>query len=405
MTPEVVAARASKRMDRDLSAWLLGGPGELGIPLHPPTGRQAAAHIDAARRFIGAWQRHPARDGVQVTWEDRSWHAASLGVQRVPVRFTATGPEAVAETAERLTEWREVQRRFRLLVDGRSPAVRETAARRLKAWGKLDDTELVRIHSLSEWFVDHPDSGLLPRAVAVEGVHGKWLEQHRGLVESLVSAARGFPDGSRGDLGLGVIEPVIRVRRLDPGLRGSEGIEDISVPVSAAARLFSEGSRPRTVLMVENLATFLSLPATVTGTGAVVIWTKGYAVDLVADLPWLTGARLFYWGDLDADGFAILNRLRAALPADGEVDSVLMDPVTVNRFAALGVGDPGDTGRVLPRLTAGEQQSRDLLVMKGPLRIEQERVAWGYALERLAAAGFPVGRVNSRHSAGPVPRI
>lgn len=67
-----------------------------------------------------------------------------------------------------------------------------------------------------------------------------------------------------------------------------------------------------------------------------------------------------------------------------------MDSATVTRFAALGVGDPGDVGKVLDHLTSGEQQTRDLLVTKGPLRIEQERVAWDHALGRLAAAGFPV---------------
>lgn len=388
--PEAVATRASRRMDRDLADWLLGGAVELGIPLHPPSGKQAAADIDGARRFIGTWQRYPVVDGVDVAWEQRAWHAASLGVQEVPVRFTATGPDAVAETAGRLAEWREVQRRFRLLVDDRPPTVRETAAGRVKSWRELDDVELARIHALTRWFVDHPDSGLLPRAVAVEGVHGKWLEQHRSLVETLVSAARGFPDGSRGELGLGRIEPVIRVRRLDPGLRGSEGIKDISVPLPSAVGLFGEGPRPQAVLMVENLATFLSLPPTAPGTGAVVLWTKGYAVNLVAGLPWLAGARLLYWGDLDSDGFAILHQLRSALPQGREVESVLMDPVTVDRFASLGVPDPGDVSRVLPLLTPGEQQARDLLVTKGRLRLEQERVAWEYALTHLAAAGFPV---------------
>ena len=39
-------------------------------------------------------------------------------------------------------------------------------------------------------------------------------------------------------------------------------------------------------------------------------------------MPWLTGADVTYWGDLDTHGFAILNRLRVAaanpLPADRE---------------------------------------------------------------------------------------
>lgn len=390
VTPEVVAARASKSMDRDRGGWLLGEVTELGIPLHPPTGKQAAAHIDAARLFIASWQNYGAPDGATVTWENRAWHAASLGVQQVPTRFTAASPEAITNTAGRLAEWRELQRSFTLLTDGRGDAVRETAARFVRAWEGLADAELTRIHDLVQWFVDHPSSGLLPRAVAVEGIHGKWLEQHRGLVQALVSAARGFPDGSRGDLGLCRIEPLVRLRRLDPELRGSEGIEDISVPLPAATRLFVQEPRPRLVLLVENLATFLSLGATAPGTGAVVVWSQGYAVDTVAQLTWFTNAHLLYWGDLDVDGFAILNRLRSALPENIEVASVLMDPATVSRFAPLGVPDPGDPGKVLPWLTADEEQARGLLVSSGRLRIEQERIYWEYALKQLTKAGFPV---------------
>lgn len=390
VTPTVVATRAAKRMDRDLAAWLLGIIDDLGIPLHPPTGKQAAADIAAASRFIRGWQGHPVPAGTEVVWEDRSWHAAALGNQRVPVRFLATGADAIANTAGRLGEWHEVQRRFRLLIGAHPSEVREVAARRVKDWRDLTDAELMRVHDLTRWFVDNPDSGLLPRAVAVEGIHGKWLEKHRKFVEALVSAARGYPDGSRGELGLGDIEPAIRLRRLDPHLRGSEAMADISVPVPDAAALFSRGPRPQVVLMVENLATFLSLPETSPGSGAVVVWTKGYAVDLVAQLSWLTGARLLYWGDLDSDGFAILNQLRAALPAEVTVKSVLMDTATVDRFVHLGVPDPGDVGRVLSRLNAAEQQARDQLVTNGRLRIEQERVAWTYAMDQLAGVGFPV---------------
>lgn len=46
----------------------------------------------------------------------------------------------------------------------------------------------------------------------------------------------------------------------------------------------------------------------------------------VGRFPWLSGAEIVYWGDIDTHGFAILDRLRAWLPA---TRSVLMDRDTL----------------------------------------------------------------------------
>lgn len=385
--PDIVRDRASRKMDRDLADWLLASEeAELNIPLHPYTGRQAAMDIPGARAFNSAWTGDP-----HVQWESRAWHAAGLGNQEVPARFLARGAVDIARVAGREEEWREKQRKFGLLCNGASADVRATGARLWKRWVTLDDAELSRVRHLVSWFLDNPTSALLPRAVAVEGIHGKWLENNAPLVVALLSAARGFPDGTAGDLGLSSIEATIRLRRLDPALRGSESLEDISLPLSEAAALFSSGPRPRTVLMVENLATYLSFPPAPVGSGAVVIFTVGYSATLVTRLPWCLAAHMLYWGDLDSDGFAILHSLRSRLPREVSVQSVLMDPETVQRHLALGVPDPSDVSRILPTLTPDEESSRRLLVINGPLRIEQERIQWDYALDHLRHVGFPEG--------------
>lgn len=53
-----------------------------------------------------------------------------------------------------------------------------------------------------------------------------------------------------------------------------------------------------------------------------VLWGKGFEVDNVGRLPWIADAGVVYLRDIDADGFAILDRLRAWLP---HARSVLMD--------------------------------------------------------------------------------
>ena len=100
--------------------------------------------------------------------------------------------------------------------------------------------------------------------------------------------------------------------------------------------------------------------------------------------------RVLYWGDADADGYAILNALRSRLAGLGSsvpVVSVAMDVETVQRFLHLAVADPGDTTRVLPHLTDDEGRARRFLVASGAKRLEQERVSleWALALPEFQA--------------------
>ncbi|BFO23151.1 hypothetical protein SHKM778_95390 (plasmid) [Streptomyces sp. KM77-8] len=49
---------------------------------------------------------------------------------------------------------------------------------------------------------------------------------------------------------------------------------------------------------------------------------SGYAASLLRHLPWLADIDLWYWGDIDTHGFAILSRVRGHFP---HTRSLLMD--------------------------------------------------------------------------------
>ncbi len=115
----------------------------------------------------------------------------------------------------------------------------------------------------------------------------------------------------------------------------------------------------------------------------VVIWGKGFEVDYVGRLPWLAGVDVVYWGDIDTHGFAILDRLRAWLP---NARSVLMDRATLLAHSDRWVTEDRPAKSVLTRLTHDEQRLYTELVEDGVgnrVRLEQERVDWGWAEERL----------------------
>lgn len=116
-------------------------------------------------------------------------------------------------------------------------------------------------------------------------------------------------------------------------------------------------------------------------------FTRRYGLDRLADIPWLQATELHYRGDIDAHGFAILNRLRATLP---RTRSLLMDRATLQAHRHLWVQEPADqrfTGH-LDRLTADEQQLYAELRDDHHgerVRLEQKRIAYGELLRALAA--------------------
>src|SRR5207248_7241942 len=120
--------------------------------------------------------------------------------------------------------------------------------------------------------------------------------------------------------------------------------------------------------------------------GSVLLMRLGYSVDALGALPWLREARQFYWGDCDTHGFAILNRARSYLP---NAQSILMDARTLLEHKKLWVEEPEQhPAQDLPLLTAVERNVYQTLKSNSlapNVRLEQERITWTYALEKLRA--------------------
>ncbi|OFT30103.1 hypothetical protein HMPREF3171_04520 [Corynebacterium sp. HMSC08F01] len=353
---------------------LLDEPSAVSVPLHPPTRAQVLADEAGAREFVRAWQVwQPAEE---VEWATRSW--AGLGKQDVPVRVTLSGWDRVAEVAGRAGEVALARERFAVLVGlfPDWPEFRERAAHLWSSWLGLSDDDFTRLCLALRWFHVKPSSGLRARAVPIEGLDTKWIAAHRGLLQRLLGVS---------DLGLAEGDRLMRVRFLDGGLAPAPGLLDVAVPFGSLD--LPDGLL---VIVVENKETFLALPQAPVGSGAVLVWGSGYTAGALPELPWVRAARrVLYWGDADADGYAILNTVRTRLSADGcsvSVVSAAMDIDTVQRFLHLAVADPGDTARVLPRLTEEEERARRFLIASGNKRLEQERVSldWALSLPQLA---------------------
>jgi hypothetical protein len=87
-------------------------------------------------------------------------------------------------------------------------------------------------------------------------------------------------------------------------------------------------------------------------------------------VPWLSNCDIWYWGDLDTEGFEILSSLRALHPA---ARSFLMDENAVERWQHLALSGTGRTADVPIHLTESEQAAF-VRCRDHDLRIEQERL-------------------------------
>lgn len=369
VTPSDLRARAKKLFDRDGRAWAAEQQTDvvLDVPLHPPTEREALDDLDRVRQWVGAWRGVGEDVGIELEWVVRSW--SRIGSQEVPVRAMLRGPDAIARAAGEADRWRLLVARLdelRALTGSAAGGVLRAQAR---AIADLDGTDFGRLVEVLTWLRENPASGRLVRELPIRGIHTKWIESRRGLVEALHRAGSGA-------VGLGLREPspLVRIRVLDPSL-AFHGLTDVSAPADDLAAILI---RPERVFVFENLATLLAMPDV---PRTVAVHGGGHRVDLVARLPW--AHTVTYWGDLDSHGFAILNRLRAR---GVDATSALMDADTLFAHRDLWGIDPDPNVGVFEHLTPSERATLQSLSAEGNIRLEQERIPWSYALARLGVA-------------------
>ena len=380
-SPEEVRSEAKRRFANRYNDWLIHDlqccePQESHWPaefsLGAPTEQEANRRLDDVRAWTVEW-RAWAGPG-EVRWVERKWR--NLGTQRVPERLVFGTPEELADFAGEQARWgRMLEVGQRLL--NQWPQLKSGIARWAHVLANLADQDLARLVSMLRWIESDPESGVYVRQLPIAGMHTKWIEQRTGIIAGLLQEIR----GNTGDLadfyascGLRPLPRYLHVRILDPRLRQEVGgLADLTAPVE---QIGCWKLLPDVVIIVENVQTGLAfgdLP------GTIVILGLGYSVDLLERLPWLNGARCFYWGDLDTHGFAILNRARSYLPG---LQSTLMDEETLMNHRDLWVEESEPAAAdVLPLLTGAEQavyRGLKLNVWGQHVRLEQERISWSF---------------------------
>ncbi len=383
-TPAELVTQVQRLWDRG-EVLRAGIQGEALFPkqlrLRRPTARDLGERFDEVRRWIRALEEGSREHGYVLEFDEVDHR--QLGTNQVPGRVLIPTEAA----ALRIIGKTRAAERFRALREQTVAVLPVLAdwmgARPLKVLeheAHWDGFVLVL-----QWFARRPRSGLYRRQLEIEGVDTKFIETHRQVLADLlelVLPAEDLEQGSSFDRRFGLREKpaLVRFRILDES-QHLHGLSDLSVPATELAKL---ELGVEDIIVTENEVNGLALlprPRTL------VVFGQGYALEKLGEIPWLATRRLFYWGDIDTHGFAMLDRFRGHFP---RAQSLLMDRATFLAHRPMWVTEKTPSTESLTRLTEPENAlHRELLrgTWGERLRLEQERIGFGWVREALEKLG------------------
>lgn len=379
-TPAALKAQVQKLWDRGLLLSALAGDEPLfprRFPLKAPSSRELSERFAEVRDWIA--HLSAVAGPYRIEW--RSVNHRLLGTNEIPTEIWIDRlDDALALIGKRKPAAQFVE--LLELTGTKQPALIHWLTKRpLRALELAEDWPLLL--EIVAWLLVHPRPAVYLRQIDLPGVHTKLIEKHRGVLTELLDLV--LPDESIDAAYTGVggfcrrygllDKPSrVRFRVLDPKVRLLPGSADQDITLTQAA--FAALDLPLSkVFITENEINFLAFPGVA---DAMVIFGAGYGFDNLSAAAWLRQKRIYYWGDIDTHGFAILHQLRGYFP---QTISFLMDQQTLLAHRPLwGVEALPERG-TLARLTAGERALFDLLLQNhwgDRVRLEQERIRFNF---------------------------
>jgi hypothetical protein len=254
----------------------------------------------------------------------------------------------------------------------------------LKDWILQNPTKIIQhqdkwecILKVCNFFKNCPKPNLYIRELPIN-VHTKFIESNKSITTELLeviiqSHINQNEKEFEKRFNLKYREPLIRFKVLDKKISQSyfSGINDISIPVSQFECL----NLPlKKVLIVENkttLYTTLTLPKM---EETIAIFGSGYGVSNLKNVNWFKNIDLYYWGDIDAQGFEILSQVRSYFP---KTTSILMDKETFDKYFENDFGAPTIVKNEL-LFNENEKKLYETVKMNN-WRLEQEKIPLDYA--------------------------
>ena len=243
---------------------------------------------------------------------------------------------------------------------------------------KVIENDWESLLKVCKYFKETPNPNLYIRELPIQ-IHTKFIENNKGIIKELldiiiVEHVNTNEKQFEGRFNLKYDEALVRFRILDETICQQQfgGVSDLSIPISE----FQHLSLPiQTVYMVENKINMLTFPIK---KDSIVIWGHGFGVDVVKSVKWLEAKRIFYWGDLDVQGFQILSEIRTQFK---QVQSFFMDRYTFDKYFE---GDKGTVTNLEKELCLTQEEYDMYIYLKeNNFRLEQEKIPYEYALRKI----------------------
>ena len=357
--------------------------GESLFPLEAvikgPTAAEMVNDFDAVRTWIKDIKTGCEKNSLELAWKEINHR--QLGRNSIPVKIIFIDIAKLAGFLGKKANLQDFEAGLITLVDIFSD---------LAAWAAQYPFELIknvpnieRLITIVTWRLENPQPGIYLRQLSLPGVDTKFIEAHRKVISQWLDILLSKDKICEQFTGLGKFEerygflsrPVtVRFRTLDPDLK-IDNFSDVTVRADEFAAL---SLSVRYVFIVENDITALAFPPV---KDSMVIFGRGYHFDYLAQASWLNEKELWYWGDIDTHGFAILNQFRTSFPS---VSSFLMDRETLINHQSHWGFEKAPTAADLLKLSREETLLYDELrnnKIRDSLRLEQEFIAFSWVMK------------------------
>ncbi|HVK55933.1 MAG TPA: Wadjet anti-phage system protein JetD domain-containing protein [Burkholderiales bacterium] len=387
-TPADLRAQAQKLWDKGLMLASLveeNGLFPRRLTLKGPSSSELTDQFDAVRAWIADLRR-----GTHYRVAMREVRHRILGANLIPDEVWIDTLDAALALIGKSRDAKRFGAIVTLMRERQPSALPWLAKYPLLALEMAD--QWPRLLDVIDWIKTHPRPDVYLRQIDIPGIHTKFIETNRALLAELLDLALPSEAIDRQAIRAGQFcrrygfrdKPIrVRFRILDPrlALLPGDADQDFTINYDAFARLETKATR---VFITENEINFLAFPRVA---DSLVIFGAGYGFDMLTDAAWLHRCTVYYWGDIDTHGFAILDQLRAHLP---HVVSFLMDRQTLLAHESQWIDEPQPLSRDLARLDTNERELFDDLRdnrIRPALRLEQERIGFRWveaALEKVA---------------------
>lgn len=317
--------------------------------------------------------------GYSIQWERIK--SLKQGDNNYPTGILIDSQTDLLKLAGKLSEFQILEKRVGILrarIPELEPWIRSS-------WSKLVSLDAFpELVEVADYLKSHPRPGCFVRELPL-AISTKCIQDHRVLLTDWLNIILPpetidcdcSPKNFDQRFGFRAFRKHILVRVLDPCMLAELGLfsSELSLPPQVIPEMKVDRAM---VVIVENRVNLLTLPELQRG---IAFFGEGKGVTQLFAIPWMDHQSIWYWGDLDVEGFQILAMLRRRYP---HTKSILMDMATVRAAEHLATAGTGTCPDVPSELYESEAEAF-LYIRERNLRIEQEHLMQNYVEARFSS--------------------